>query len=124
MRPSRTGSRKVEESADDDFIMRNPSKWGTSRTFVATPSREKSFAGRGISGCRFSFLVFVEGAEEPIDVFVHQVVRRGKPDFRRCAAADADLLGLPHPVFEFANLNRRDVYRGDRAAQCRVRRGP
>ena len=68
----------------------------------------------------FLTLVLVESLQEPIDIFLLQVVRRREPQLVRIAATDADLVRLPEPVLEFAALHRGNVHADNAASEGRV----
>src|SRR6516164_554144 len=73
---------------------------------------------------RLRLLVLIKGGEEAIDVFLLQVIRSGEAQLGRFTTANTNLSRLPHPVFEFHTLDRRHVYRHDRAAHGGIRRSP
>src|SRR6185369_7236255 len=56
--------------------------------------------------------------------FAKDVVGRGKADFGRSAAANADFLLRPEPVFDIGHGVRGDVDGGDATAQCGIGRSP
>lgn len=62
------------------------------------------------SGYILQLLIFVISRQVPVHILPQQVVRRGKPNLRWRAAADANLFLLPHPRFQFRDENRRHVH--------------
>src|SRR5215467_7312311 len=71
-----------------------------------------------------ALLVFVELVQEPVDIFFLQVVWRRQPQLVRVAAADADLVCLPHPVLQFHPRNGRHIDAHNRTPKSRIWRRP
>src|ERR1700727_2142270 len=63
---------------------------------------------RTLRGSRL--FVLVKRCQVSIDVFFLEVIGGREPEFGGLAAADANLLRLPQPVFQLHTLYRRNVY--------------
>src|ERR1035438_7446466 len=104
------------------------SRWGPSFAWLGrarAPVPPQPILARPSTTCLgFRLLVLVEGVQEAVDVLPGKVVGRGEAQLVRLAAADADLLFFPHPVFEVHPDDRRYVHGRNRAAKERVRRSP
>ncbi len=69
-------------------------------------------------------LVFIELLQKTVDVFLLQVIGRGKPQLVGIAAANADFVCLPHPALQIHTRDGRNVDCDDGAAQGWIGRSP
>src|ERR1700693_6462688 len=55
-------------------------------------------------------LVLVEGIQEPVDILLRQVVRRGQAQLVRFGSADSNFLFFPQPVLQIHADDWRHIY--------------